>query len=646
MSSICGIIYRDGQDVAAHAIDRMIAAHLSWQPDHIGKWREGPAAFGHLALWSTPEAVTERCPFRERSSGIVVTADGRIDNRDDLIAALGQKDRPAAEIGDTELIGLSYLKWGEGCVTRLIGDFAFALWDPQKRRLFCGRDPMGLRSLYHFSNDRVFIFGTEIKALLAMPEVPQDEDPARFALFVAGLHVGDGTQIRSIRQLRPAHTLTVDGARLVTQCYWQLDPEREIRFRRDEDYVEAFEEIFQSAVDARLRTPGRAGCMLSGGLDATTMLAFALRSRQVRPDRISAYTWALREGDDWRTPDEREFVEAFLRENTIDHHYLVLRSEQVFEENPAIQWFQDGPILDFRHCMMSVNFADARDRNIKTMLMGDGGDETASYGAPDYFTALMLRLDWSGLRREAKAWASWAQTTEWQIWKSYIMRPLLRRDVFRSPFLAQQNYWEFHAHLNNVEKSDLPLTAGIVRSTNLLERYEGCQPRLGWAWRNPVRSNQIDMLTGTDVWARLVTSSNYSSLFGIECRFPYFDRRVIEFCVGVPPEQHRRESWARLLLRRSADRRIPAKIARRRDKSSTWPDILRGISQNDSLLRNRFARWEGHPRITAYLDLGKMRTQLRNITETTRTGVMGDRPPLGMFMRAVFLGMFLEQSTG
>src|SRR5438132_302454 len=135
MSSICGIFYRDGRMVAENEIARMIDVLAHWQPDLIGKWRQGEAALGHLALWTTPEAVTEVCPYRETNSGIVVVADSRIDNRDDLIAALGQRERPASEIGDGELIGLAYLKWGEDCVTHLIGDFAFGIWDPNTRRL-------------------------------------------------------------------------------------------------------------------------------------------------------------------------------------------------------------------------------------------------------------------------------------------------------------------------------------------------------------------------------------------------------------------------------------------------------------------------------------------------------------------------------
>ncbi|MEY2880818.1 MAG: hypothetical protein RLZZ15_3198 [Verrucomicrobiota bacterium] len=643
MSSICGIFYRDDRPVAAPEIDGMVASMAYWRPDKIDAWHEGAVAFGHLALWSTPEAVGEACPFREAASGVVVTADARIDNRAELIATLGLGDRPAGGIGDTELIARSYLKWGDACVEHLIGDFAFALWDPRRRRIFCARDPMGVRSLHYFADARGFAFSTEIKALLTLPAVPRDEDPLRWAMFVAGHYFGDSTRFRAIRVLRPAHTLAVDAGQLATRRYWRLDPAREIRLRTDDDYVAAFEEILQRAVDARLRSTGRVGCMLSGGLDATTLLGVAQRSRAIPPANLTAYTWALREGDDNRIPDERAYVDAFLRAHPVDHEYLVLNSHRVFEDDVEFEHFQDGPTLNFQHCAMRDTFGRAREKNVRALLLGEGGDETASYGAPDYFLHLLLRLDLGGVRREVRAWAAQGATSEWQVFKSHVVRPLVRRDVLRSPFLAQKYYREYLANFRDPQGNGLPITADVIRRSGLLAAYEGTRPPFGPAWRAPIRCNQIDGLTGQDTYAHVANSWNVGALYGIECRFPYLDRRVVEFCVGVPAEQHRRDNWGRLLLRRCADRCIPAKIARRRDKSSTWPDLLRGIAHNEAALTAEFARWAVHPRVTAYLDVARLRSDLAKITELARTGATTGRPRVGMFCRALAVGKFLAR---
>lgn len=643
MSSICGIFYRDGRPVETSELDAMVRALAHWTPDRVAQWRHAQAGLGHLALWNTPEAIHENVPYREPASGVVVTADARIDNRDELIAAFTLGQRPAREIGDVELIARAYLKWGDACVSHLIGDFAFGLWDPRNQRMLCARDPLGMRPLYYFANERCLLFATELKGMLALPEVPREEELARFALYVTGVHTTDLTRFRALRLLRPAHILAVDASGLRLQRYWRLDPERETRFRRDEDYVEAFEEIFQKAVDARLRSPGRVGCMLSGGLDATTMLGFALGSRQSTPDRLTGYTWALRPGDDWRLRDEREYVDAFLREHPIDHHYLVLPSERIFEDNLAIEHLEDGPITEFQHCPMTETLRHARQRNIRVLLHGDGGDETASHGAQDYFMHLLMHLDVGGLRREAQA-DCWRGASEWQVWKSYFLRPVLRRNIFRAPFRAQKYYWECRDEMLDPGLGGIPLTREFAAESNLVEHWDKARPRLNWSWRNPVRGSQINLITGTDIMAKLATSCNFSVLHGIECRLPYLDRRVVEYCVSVPVEQHRSGGWARLLLRRSADKRIPAKIARRRDKSSTWPDIVRGISRNDEKLRASFARWAKNPRVAHCLDLPKLQGQLQAINALAR-GDDASHPPVGMFCHAVFLGQFLEHSS-
>lgn len=644
MSSICGIFYRDGRIVEAREIDPMVESMTYWKPDRIGCWRQGEVALGKLALWTTPEAVTEANPYCDAASGVVVAADARIDNRAELIATLGPIDRPASEVGDAALIALAYLKWGDDCVNHLLGDFAFGLWDPRRRRLLCGRDPMGVRALYYYVDDRGCFFSTELKALLTLPAVPRDEDSLRLALFVVGHYIGESTRYRSIRLLLPAHTLTVEreGECWETRRYWTLDPSREIRFRDDADYVEAFAEIFQRAVDARLRSTGRAGCMLSGGLDATTMLGFALRSGEIRRDQLTAYTWALKEGDDWRVRDERPFVDAFLRENPLDHEYLVLNSHRVFERDPEFERFQDYPVLNLQHCAMRDTLVRAREKNVRTLLLGEGGDETASYGATDHLLGLMLRGRLGRLRREVRARAAEETVSEWQIWKSHVVRPLVRRDILRSPFRAQRSYWEYHAIFEGEDDSPSLLTPEAVRKTGLLSEYARVRPRVGSAWRSPVRFNQIDALTGQDTLAHLATSWRCSTLFGIESRFPYLDRRVVEFCVGVPPEQHRRDNWGRLLLRRSADSRIPAMIARRRDKSSTWPDIVRGISQNEAMLKRCLDRWAKNPRIASLLDIPQMRNELRKMVDLANGTQTGRRPVLGIFCRAVAVAQWLE----
>lgn len=647
MSSICGIFYRDGRHVEPPEIDRMLDVLSHWKPDRTGAWREGEMGFGHLALWTTPEAVTENCPFREPESGVTVTADARIDNREDLIGELNLHHRPPGEIGDAELIAQAYRKWGEDCAIHLIGDFAFAVWDPQARRLFCARDPMGIRPFYYFVDDKRFIFGTEIKAIFTTPNIPREWNPLRFALFLlAGKMERDHTQFRSILALESASALMVTGSGMRKWRYWRLNPELEIRFPRDEDYVDAFEEIFQKAVDARLRSITRVGSMLSGGLDATTMLRFATQSQKLSRNLLSAYTWALEKQDDWPIRDEREYVDAYLAEYPVEHHYLVPNPGQMFDDLPEIRHLQDGPAWDISTYMTRLTFETARNQNIRVLLFGDGGDEVASYEPHNHLVGLILKRNWPALASEVRTHASRAGAPTWKAWKNYVICPLLKANHFSDPFGTQGRFAGVLQVLEQREQITA-IAEDLVRTCGIADYLASIRSRPNRPWRHPVRLRQIEGITGSNLFADLATIKlNISVLSSVECRFPYLDRRVIDYCVAMPQEQHRQEGWGRRLLRRAAVRHIPAKIAWRRDKSSTRPDFERGIFQNEEDLKRTFERWSGDSRITSHVDVGRLQTSLGLIVRHPNgTATWQSSITAPAFCRAVHLATFLEKTS-
>ena len=148
MSGICGQFNLDDAPVAATDLRAMTAMLEKRGPERTDRWHDGPTGLGHTLLATTPELVFERQPFKHAETGCVIQADVRLDNRDDLLVALGLSDR-SETIGDAELILLAYLAWSEQCLDRLLGDFAFALWDPRHQKLFCARDHFGMRPFYY-----------------------------------------------------------------------------------------------------------------------------------------------------------------------------------------------------------------------------------------------------------------------------------------------------------------------------------------------------------------------------------------------------------------------------------------------------------------------------------------------------------------
>ncbi|MCK5362977.1 MAG: asparagine synthetase B, partial [Gammaproteobacteria bacterium] len=227
-------------------------------PEGTGRWREGPVGLGHTLLATTPELLFERQPFRHAATGCVITADVRLDNRDELLRALGLGERRES-IGDAELILGAYLGWGDACVDRLLGDFAFAVWDPRDKTLMCARDHSGMRPFYyHRVSGMRFVFGSAPKAILVLPQVPYRVDQGRVADFlVPQLEWIDYTStfFEDVYRLPPGHMMTVSATGLNVTEYWKPEPGPELGPISDGDYAQGFLEVFTSAVEARLRAP-------------------------------------------------------------------------------------------------------------------------------------------------------------------------------------------------------------------------------------------------------------------------------------------------------------------------------------------------------------------------------------------------------
>lgn len=196
-------------------------------PDGAAAWLEGSAGLAHCRLRTTPESLDERLPLTGAGGSLVLTADARLDNRTDLAAALGCE--PATT--DAELLLAAYLRWGPQAPEYLLGDFAFAIWDAQRQRLFCARDHLGVKPFYYHHNPgRLFCFASEIKALLALPQVPAELNEVRVADYLLPmLEDQEITFYRQIVRLPPAHRMTVTRRGACLERYWALDPEREIR---------------------------------------------------------------------------------------------------------------------------------------------------------------------------------------------------------------------------------------------------------------------------------------------------------------------------------------------------------------------------------------------------------------------------------
>ncbi len=257
-----------------------------------------------------------------RTGELVLTADARLDNREELIGGLGLDDRPPGEITDSQLILAAYERWGEDCPKHLVGDFAWVIWDGRQQTLFAARDHFGAKPFYYyFDQDRILVFASEIQAILAVPGVPRQLNEVMVADYLLPRFDDQTiTFYQGILRLPPAHCLRYGPGGVKTWSYWSLDPSRELRCKSPQDYLEGFHHHFLEAVRPRLRSAFPVGAMLSGGLDSSAITCVArhlLASGNGPPLKtFSAIFPKVPESD------EQPFINAVLAQGNLEPHYI------------------------------------------------------------------------------------------------------------------------------------------------------------------------------------------------------------------------------------------------------------------------------------------------------------------------------------
>src|SRR5690606_19706273 len=211
MSGIVGIYRLNGRPVDRREVWDMVETMPYRSKDGKDVWADGPVGLGHLMLHTTPESLHEHLPATNSDGSLVITADARIDNRDELIGLLRLNGRGASAT-DSDLILLAYEKWGESCVDHFLGDYVFAIWDRRTQKLVCARDHLGVRPFYYYYKPgELFAFGSESKSLLTFDEVPNRLNEVRIADYLAVMHEDkEITELEEILRLPPAHTLSID----------------------------------------------------------------------------------------------------------------------------------------------------------------------------------------------------------------------------------------------------------------------------------------------------------------------------------------------------------------------------------------------------------------------------------------------------
>jgi asparagine synthase (glutamine-hydrolysing) len=553
VSGIYGLVRYDGAPVTPETLAPIAAAMSFWGPDGHGQWCGGGVGLGHLMLQVTPESLLERLPASIRvAPHLVITADARIDNRDEIFDALGVPAPGRARTPDSSLILLAYERWGAGCVKRLLGDFAFAIWDARERKLFCARDPFGcMPFVYHYDGKR-FIFASDIKGVLARMESPKLNEPLLAAYLQMKTYHAEKrlTFFENIVKLPPAHTLTLTGAGVQLSEYWSPENAPDVRLATDADYAEQMRFLFQQAVECRVRSAFPVGAHLSGGLDSSAISIVAAQILRDRGQAVSVFSWAPPpQPGTAGVEDEHVRIDAVCKQEDLRCQYLPVTKASFVES-----FRRDITIEPFEMMAWEANVqASAESAGVRTMLSGWGGDEAVSSHAASYIAAYVQDHDWRAFHNEVRRRLNTSGPGLSTFGLSFSK---LRR-------LAGVAYGVIYPHLPDFLYS---LTA--KESIFLKHRSPCIHPEFaglykaelrelrGPAWRSfpGVGTTMCHYLQFGHQQRRLEHWACSGARHRMVYRYPLLDKRLVEFTLGVPAAS----GQGRSLFRRAISGLLPA----------------------------------------------------------------------------------------
>ncbi|MEQ8998374.1 MAG: lasso peptide isopeptide bond-forming cyclase [Coleofasciculus sp. B1-GNL1-01] len=680
MSGIVGIYYLDGRPVEREILGRMVDRLAHRGADGAGIWCEASVGLAHRMLWTTPESFLEKLPLVSSQGHWVLTADARIDNREELIAALGLNQCPVEKITDSQLILAAYERWGNGCPQRLLGDFAFAIWDQRQQVLFCARDHSGVKPFYYYySPGKFFAFASEIKGVLGLPEVSRRVNQAKVGIYLCQLtgfaSLKSDTFYQDIRRLPPAQWLEVSERGLNFQSYWDLDAAAQtIQFQSDGEYVEAFRERFTQAVACRLRSAYPVVSTLSGGLDSSSVSCVArnlLRGQNLSPNPSPARKAGgvrfplLTVYGDCGVPstDEKGYVNAVLAQGGFQHSIATVRNPigSAQTVTPCI----DRPVQMPTPAMLLASLQSVQQQGARVVLTGHDGDTIVSHGQ-DYPAELIELGKWDCLkdivisRLDKGKESADKKRVEYELYQ-YVL-PYFNQLV---KDFKIKGYWQ---GLSKVSRNWSFSLRGIVslpvRSIyyNLRQvKWQAYNSKINRDFARQVGLNGLlqDELDYQLAYLpseylnhhRGITSDNMqdineqvdgmSAALGIEPRHPFLDKRVVELCLAVPAHLKFCNGFGRGVMRRAMKDILPEEVRRRGSKVDFYGFIIPEMERDERELIEEVLG--GESELSRYIDSHALYQEYREFSKSA-TPWKQRRRGARMIACAMFLAMWLRQS--
>jgi asparagine synthase (glutamine-hydrolysing) len=570
---MCGICGKVGLDSAARIepglVQQMINRLKHRGPDDTGIYSEPQAVLGHTRL-SIIDLNSGKQPITNEDGTIWIVFNGEIYNYRDLRSELLQKGHRFSTQTDTEVIIHLYEEYGPDCVSRLRGMFAFAIWDAPNKTLFLARDRVGIKPLYYALNSTGLAFASEIKALIADPSISREIEPQVVDRFLTYLFTpGAETLLRGIRKLEAGHWLLLKNGTATIRQYWDL---QFVPRAANGDFHKTAEELtslLRQTVRDHMISDVPVGVLLSGGVDSTAMLSFAV---QETGHKVNTFTVGFQ---DKHLIDERPYARLAAQKYGNQHYETTISAQDFRDFIPGYVWHMEEPVFEPPAVALYYVTKLARE-HVTVLISGEGGDE-AFAGYPFYRNLVWLER----FKAMGRPWTTAAGALLGSLGSlpkfgrlgkySDLMEPPLHKYYFG----GSSNPFRHFNRIKNELYSDgfaarVDTHASSALALEMFAKVAG-QDRL----------NQM-LYVDTKMWLPddlLIKADKMTMANSLELRVPLLDHKVLEFAAALPASYKLNGVTTKHILKHAFKGQVPSAILNR--KKAGFPVPVQSWLQNE-----------------------------------------------------------------
>lgn len=555
MCGICGKIQLNSgaPPVGLDLLHRMLQSIEHRGPDDQGIYRSGPVGLGHRRL-KIIDLTTGKQPLSNEDGTVWVIYNGEVYNYKELTSYLIKKGHRFKSASDTEVIVHLYEEFGADCVKHLRGMFSFALWDNNEQTLLLARDRVGIKPMYYCQTNDSLLFASEIKAILADSTICREIDPAILDRFLTYFYVpGEQTLFKNIQKLEPGHYLTVKSGQIKVTQYWDLTFEKSaVTFP---DAVEQLEDLLSRTVRDHLISDVPLGVLLSGGVDSSGVLSFAVENTN---HPVSTFTVGFEGG----CIDERPYAKKVAQSFGAENYDITITPQSFWELLPKYVWHMEEPVCE-PPAIALFSVSQLARKYVTVLLSGEGGDE-AFAGYQSYRNFYWMEQVKSGLgamgRSVGSALASaLSGNNESRYGKYAALMNMPMHDYYYS---HSSGPYEFF----NSRRRDL-YTKEFGDSVNDERNAQAAFAKECFAKVRGLSSLDQMLYVDTKTWLPddlLIKADKMTMANSLELRVPLLDHQILEFAASLPVSYKLKGLSTKHILKKALSKRLPREILTRK----------------------------------------------------------------------------------